>query len=295
MDILYIRIASVVVIAAMYTVFDVFNRRNVPSLFAYATLAYGAVLTLLYFNLQSIFVSALIAIVVLALGYVAYRLGQLGGADAVELAALSLILPIQSMPILNASATIGLPFVVSVVMNSGIAALVIVPLYYIPMARSRFRGKLLKEVNRMDAYKGLAIVVAYSVLVLFLISKGIGDMGVVVVALILVGGGLIMLFQRPITMSMVKNVTYRGMEEEDILALNLMGETEIKNVKKSIPGFGRLISKRQISDLKKHFPRTKFPVYKNAVPFALPILVGSIAALLVGNLVLYIIPFFQIV
>ena len=68
MDLLLIRIASAVLIAAAYMLFDIFNNRNVPGMLAYATLGYGAVLTLLYLSTTAILVSAAIAFVVLGIG-----------------------------------------------------------------------------------------------------------------------------------------------------------------------------------------------------------------------------------
>ncbi len=290
MDFIYFRLISIIVIAFVYMLFDVFNKRNVPSLFAYATLAYGIVLTILYLDVYKIAVSSMIAIAILALGYVIYKYGQLGAADVIELAALSLILPIQNIPIFNHVATIGFPFVVSVIINSGIAALIIVPLYYIPLARSKFKGKLLEKIRKGDGYKGLIIIVTYSIFAMFLIFKGVGFVGIIIIMLILVGAAAMLLFQRPITMSMVDEVAFRNIEEEDIIALNLIDKKEFEKIKIKIPDFGGLVTKRLLSELKKKFPNKKFPVYKRAVPFALAIFIGSITAIVMGNFILYVMP-----
>lgn len=292
MDIIYFRLISIIIITFVYMLFDVFNKRNVPALFAYATLAYGVILTILYFNINKIFISSLIAAAILALGYVIYRYGQLGAADVIELAALSLILPIQSIPIFNHIATIGFPFVVSVIINSGIAALIIVPLYYIPLARSKFKGKLLKKIRRKDGYKGIIVIITYSVFALFLILRGIGFVGMSTIITILIGAAVILLFQRPITLSMIDEITFKHMEEEDIIALNLIDKKEIVLIKKKIPDFGGLVTKKLLSELKRKFPSKKFPIYRRAVPFALAIFVGSVIAITVGNLILYMIPYY---
>lgn len=291
MDIVYFRLISIIVMAFVYMIFDVFNKRNVPSLFAYATLAYGVILTLLYFNFTKIFISSLIAAAILALGYVIYRYGQLGAADVIELAALSLILPIQNIPLFNHVVTIGFPFVISIIINSGIAAMIIVPLYYIPLARSKFKGKLLKKIRKEDGYKGIIIMITYSIFALFLISKGVGVIGISTIIIILVGAAVILLFQRPITLSMIDEITFKHMEEEDIIALNLIDKKEMKTIKREIPEFGGLVTKRLLSELKRKFPNKRFPIYKRAVPFALAIFVGSVVAITIGNLILYMIPY----
>ena len=62
MQLLMLRIASVLVIPFIYMLFDLFNHRNVPDSFAYFTLGYGFVLTLLYFNTISVITSTAMAL-----------------------------------------------------------------------------------------------------------------------------------------------------------------------------------------------------------------------------------------
>ncbi len=290
MELLYIRIASILIIAFAYMIYDLFNNRNVPTLLVYATLVYGAVLTVLYFNTILVGESLIFAAIILGIGYLIYKSGQLGAADVAEIAVISLILPIQSLPILGGIGASTLPFAISIIVDSGIVALIVVPLYYIPHAVYKSKGSILNKIKRTDYYKSVIIIIAYSVLALFLVYEGISTYGVLIMAILVVGVGVISLFEAPITLSMVKYVTFDEIEEEDIIAVNLMNERELREIKANVPEFGRLATRKVIASIKREMPDKRLPVYKNAIPFALPIFFGSVASLLFGNLILYIVP-----
>ncbi len=104
-----------------------------------------------------------------------------------------------------------------------------------------------------------------------------------------VSSSSVMLFAVPITHSMVRDVPPKEMEEGDIIAVNLMGTREFGQLKGSIKGFDRLLNRRAIAALRARKPRERFPVYKDAMPLALPIFAAVIAAILVGNILLLVI------
>ena len=289
---LALRLGSVAVIALVYMLYDLFNRRNVPAVVVYATLAYGIVLTLLYLNVVAVVVSLLIAVAVLAVGYVVYRIGQLGFADVTELAALSMVLPLQSIPILINVLQYNLPFIVSVMINSGIAVLIIVPLYYIPLAARRFGSKRLDSMLSQGNWIKVGLVtVVYALFLAFLIYfTDAGWPGIAIIAVMMAGSALLLFFERPITDVMVRYVRLKDMEEGDIIATSLMSRRELANVKRRVPGFERLVTARLMATMRRKRFNSKLPVYKNAMPFAAAIFVGASLALLFGNLLLYIIP-----
>ncbi len=296
MEIYLIRIYSLVAIALAYLLFDVFNNRNVPSYFVYATLAYGALLTLLYFNIYLIGFSALIAIAVLALGYLVYKIGQLGAADVVELAALSLMLPLQGVPYLVNIPQLNLPFAISLIINSGIAALVIVPIYYIPRAFA-MRGKLSRTefmdhaITKKVIFKAVTVTVAYLALLLLVVFEfGADALGAALIIILLLGSVSVILFEDSITSLMVERVSVEGFEPGDIIAMNMMTKKEISEIKGKVKGFGGLITDETIRQFRKKHFRKKLPVYKRAIPFAVPIFIGVLVSLLLGNLILLLIP-----
>lgn len=292
MDLFIIRIASILVIGAVYMLFDIFNKRNVPTIFAYATLAYGLLLTLVYPTQGLILESIAIAMVVLGIGYVIYRIGQIGAADIIEFAAISLMLPLQPAPFLpGMPSQFGLPMIVSVLVSAGIASLILVPIYYLPRAKRMLKKPLLSYVDSYTMLKAVLITCTYLVFIAFMLAVlKIQMVGALVLIVMLIFSTLLIMFERPITDSMVEYVDYRKFDDGDIIAFNLMTAKDIRAVKEKIKGFNRLITPAIIREMGAKRVRTKLPVYKNAVPLALPIFIGILISLTIGNLIFFIIP-----
>lgn len=284
-----IRLISVLAIAFIYMLFDLFNKRNVPSIFVYGTVAYGALLTILYFKLSIIGISALIALIVFGIGYVLYRTGQLGAADIFELAAISLIIPYQPTPFFN-FIQYGFPFIFSLLINSGIIALIILPIYYLPKYSKKY-GSLLKiNINKKDMLKGSMFMIVYILFLAFVtLHYGFNIISDSLIIILAVFSLILFVFEKQILYAMVRYVPIDNIEDGDIIATNLIESKDIERLSK-IEGFGRLATDKQIKELKAMKFGDKLPVYKEAFPFALPIFLGVIAALLVGNIILLIIP-----
>ncbi|MEM3227374.1 MAG: hypothetical protein QXR58_02565 [Candidatus Micrarchaeaceae archaeon] len=292
MELLLLRTFSVLAFSLVYMIFDVFNRRNIPSVFAFASVAYGALLTVLYFNLTIIAESSAIALLVIGVGYLLYKGGQLGAADVTEFAALSLMLPIQYTPLLYKSSQFGLPFIVSLIINGGISAFVVVLLYYLPRAKSRLKKPLLSMVSNYEVMKAVGIAFAYMLFLLLLVHyTGFYPAGIALLLAILILSVLIILFERPLTYSMISYVSVRNFEPGDIIAFNLLSQSMRESLKKRIPKFDRLVTEELISEMKKRRLYNKLPVYKNAMPMALPIFVGVCISLLFGDILLVMLPF----
>lgn len=283
-----VRIASVLAIALAYMAFDLLNKRNVPTKFVYGTIAYGALLTLLYMNYETIGFSLGIAGVVFGLGYLVYKAGQIGLGDVAEFTAISMMLPFQGMPFLVAEAQYGLPFILSVVIASGIAALIMVPLFYIPMARRKLGSARIE--GRGSIAKAAAIGGAYIVFMGFLAFEGMASVyGLAVLGALAFGCVLVTAFEGLITGSMVKWLPASRLEPEDMLAMSMLPKAERVRLKRSVVGFGQLVTPRMISEMKREAARVRLPVYRNGVPFAAPIFVGIVLSLLFGNLMILVI------
>jgi Flp pilus assembly protein protease CpaA len=285
MELLLVRMASIVAIAMAYMLFDLFNRRNVPSIFAYATLAYGAILTLLYLNAAMVVTSAAIAMVVLGIGYTTYKSGMLGAADVIEFAALSLIIPFQPAPLLMGSIPqLGIPFIVSVIIGTGITALVLVPAYYIPKAMCANKGM---KIRSSSAKKAAVIVGAYVFFAIVLEKMGgMTICGLVLLIFLIGGSAAITLFEEQITSTMVRYLSVKDFEEGDLIAFNLMSRKEIEAARKRARHFDRLVTHELIQEMRTKRVTTKFPLYKEALPLALPIFIGAVLSLLLGNIFL---------
>lgn len=283
-----LRIASALTIAFAYMLFDIFNKRNVPDVFAYATLAYAFVVGLFAGSFMAVIESILAAVAVLGFGYFVYKIGQLGAADAIELAAISLLIFAPPIPILlTGISQLGVPLIVSLLLNTGLVAVLFVSLYYIPLAVKKLGPKILKQIEQKDILRFVIIAVSYSLFLIFLIYFfDIGTYGTIVILLALAGSSLLILFEKPITYTMIDMVGVDRFDEGDIIAFNLMSQKEISSAKKEIASFDRLVTRALIEEMKHKKIKEKFPVYKRAVPLALPIFAALVVTLLFGNLML---------
>lgn len=291
MQILLIRIGVLIAFALAYMLFDLFNNRNVPSAFAYATLAVGILFTVLYFNFQTIAYSGLIAIAVFGFGYAVYRIGQLGMADVIEFAALSLIIPFMAKPLVYGPIQNYMPFALALVINSGVAALIVVPLYYIPKSKGIKLARMDGHKKVKKHFKVALILTIYAFFGVFLhFVVGASNASLILLAIIALGSGLVLMYEERMMAYMVQKVNYKGMEDGDIIATNMMGKRELSDAKKRIKNFERLANRKLILEIKKKMPTHRFPVYKKGIPFAVPILIGAISAIAFGNVLLLLLP-----
>lgn len=288
-DISTVRVIVVIAMAFVYLLFDVLNKRNVPTLYAYSTVVLALVLTATLGSLQLIGESLLISAVIAGLGYIVYRIGQLGAADVIELTAISLIIPIQPAAYFVSQPQLGLPFIISVFIATGVSALILVPMYYVPRARKVLKKDILHMITNRDVLKGILILVAYGAFIAFWTYEiGMSAAGIALVAVIMIGASATVMFQKPITDSMVDYLSPSKFEEGDIIALNLMSKAEIAAARKKINGFGKLVTLSILKQIQKHRVPGKFPVYRQAMPFAVPIFIGLAVSLLYGNIILLI-------
>ena len=286
---LAIRIAVMLIIAVIYMLFDVFNNRNVPSVFAYGTVVVGILFTLAYLDEGTIVESAIIASLVSAVGYVLYKVGQIGAADVLEFASISLMLPVMSFSYINAYPQLGIPFIVSVFIASGIIALLMIPFYYLPRASAVLKRRIITMVGQKELFKGLLILVAYGAFILFLVYyTNLNPLGLGILVVFGITSIGTTVFEKPLTDSMVEFIPPAKFEEGDIVALNVMDGKEIRAVKRKVKEFDRLMTVPLIKRMRGAWPKRKFPVYRSAMPLALPIFVGTVISILFGNLILFV-------
>jgi Flp pilus assembly protein protease CpaA len=289
---LLIRIAALLIVSAVYMLFDVFNNRNVPNVFAYSVLGFSVLMTLLYYpDFTTMLESGAVAAFILAAGYLLYKIGHVGAADITELASISMILFVQSTPYLVNVLQFGLPFIVSVFIATGVFSLIMVPIYYLPRAVLMFGRGIVTEISNTTLFKGLLTLVAYCIFIIFLYSvfPAVNLIGIGVLFIVAVSSVLTIIFEKGITKSMIKHIRADQFEEGDIIATNLMTNEEMNAAKVEVGEFDRLITGRMITAMKQKYATKAFPVYRNALPLALPIFMGVVTSLLVGNIILLII------
>ena len=286
MDVTAFRTVSVIAIALIYMLFDVFNRRSIPNEIVYASVIYALFIAVVYFNPATVTNLAIAAIVFIA-GYAIYRIGQIGAADVAEFIVISLLIPLQPVEY-GFGPAVQLPFIISVLIDAGIAALILFPLYYIPKGYGKIKDPI-STIRRRDFYNAVIIGLTYAFFMIFLVLVlNIGMSKFLLLALIMLSSISIVLFQRLMTQAMVKYVPATEFESGDMIALNLMSQDTLARTKARVKSFERLIDDKMIAEMRRKRIKTRFPVYKEGMPFAVAIFVGTIISISIGNLLLFI-------
>jgi Flp pilus assembly protein protease CpaA len=282
----FIPLSFLLAISVIYAVFDVFNNRNIPNVFVYVCFAAGFIITLTYPS-QLAINSILIAFVILSLGYLLYRGGILGAGDVMEFATISLILPLQGSVILHVP-QLGLPFILSVFVGTGYAASVGIPLYYVILSgnkKSRFKAKAVPAHRKAT---GAVLFAAYLVFAAIIYTySGLTFLGAFLLLLIAVSSSSMIILEDKIYAGMVSLISTSQLQEEDMIATNMMSVSDRAYFERKYPKFGRLATRGLIKSMR--YERRKIPVYKNAAPLSFFILIGVIVSLLLGNLILLVI------
>jgi Flp pilus assembly protein protease CpaA len=288
MEFAMLRFAICFVGCAGATYYDIFNKRNVPSWLTYSLVAIGALFTLASFNMNVIVSSGAVAFVIFVFGYILYRTGQIGGADVLVFISIALLLPEAPTSIfLHANSQLGLPFVVSIFVLSGVLAVFGIFLKYIPLT---IRDVLMGEKLKIDLSQfALAIftLVFYSVFVYYM--NGIIELPqtqLVVFAAVIVSATSVFALKDHISEKyMIRMVGVDEIDEEDVLAVEKMDPKLVKGYK-----LDRLLTLKEIEKLKKMGKKKKFPVYKEMPTFMPYVLIALAAALLFGDPLAYLYP-----
>lgn len=248
--------------------FDIFNRRTVPEWVNYGLLGVAVLLGAADFSSESFLIAGGIFI----LGYLLYRTGQLGGADVFVLSALALLLPRGS---------VGMPGIVPVFLVSGFLLLLYISILH------GWRGV---KATLKGEHKPSALAVAYSAASVLLLaaflylssSLELPPFFLLFSALVLGCSSVLFLFREYIADSMTEWVSVRGIEEEDILAVEKLDAEIVKKY-----GLKKLLTKGEIERLKK-IPLKKYPVYKGLPPYIPFIFIAVAVRVLFGDLFAYV-------
>lgn len=288
MEFAMLRVAICFIGCAGATYYDLFNRRNVPSWLTYSLVALGALFTLASLNISVIASNGLVALTIFLLGYILYRLGQIGGADVLIFVSIALLLPEAPQSILlQANSQLGFPFVVSVFVLSGILAVFGIFLRYIPLTiYDILRGEKV-TINASQVVLAAATLVLYAA---FLYSLngivGLPQTQLAVFAAVIVCATSLFTFKDYISDKyMIRIVGIDEIDEEDILAVEKMDPKLVSKYK-----LDKLLTPKEIEKLKKIGKKKKFPVYKEMPVFMPYVLIALAAALLFGDPLAYFYP-----
>jgi len=279
MELEIIRVSATVGFLTAASYYDLFNKKNVPVAIPYAMIAAGFLLNLLTLSQGAIISSSAITLAVFGIGYLIYRIGQIGGADVLVFAGIALLLPEIPASILPQLAIplFTYPFVVSVFLVSGFLAIIGLSAKYIPAVISALlKGKI--KIRAQSALASILIVGSYLVVVYVFASAGIlsPTQSALLLFLVLLAGFLTT-FKEFISSTMVQWVPLKQIDDEDVIALHYLDPKLVAKLKLQPVLVHSELEKLRTSKLKK------FPIFKGMPPFLPYVLLSVLLLLIFGD------------
>ncbi len=239
----------------------------------FAMIGAGLLLDVLLFDYEFYASMGIIALIIAVLGFIAYKTGQFGGGDVLLLLGIHLLLPI------NPQAQYAIyPFVLSVLVASTFFASAGSAVWY---AKRLWEEK--KLVGRKTQF--IAVVLAAASILVFT-APLLNLKTKLVLAAITTSTIFLMAFRNELNQVIIKRISIKEVEDEDILALEEMPAELVKKY-----SLGKVLTKSEVeklSEIEKKEGVRRFPVYKELPRFGPYLLAGLIASLLVGDLVAFV-------
>ncbi len=261
-----IRVLIAFIGTAVASYYDLYNKKNVPNNVLYAFLAIAFLVNLVLFQEDLFWFSIAVALFFSAIGYIFYRVGQLGGADVFVLASIMLLLPIHPTFV---GMAFNLPFIFSVIVFSGVLFALYVMVYF---------GYKLYKVEAKANWLFLLMFIPYFLFAWVYINSFLfSPVYFAFITILLFASIFFLMFKKPLMSVLSETLPVSQLEEEDVLALDVMNKDLIERYK-----LKRLLTKKEIERLKK----TKIEevaVYTKLPPFLPFVLVGMVLALLFGS------------
>ena len=280
----FVRLAVAVAGTAIATYYDLTHNRNVPDWLSFGMLGAGIVAAaagLWGAGVADAVTVALPAVVVLALGYLLYRAGQIGGADIVILAAIALLMPAAPKGILGRAAPaellVQVPFVFSLFLVSGILfGVATLARFFTPCMHAAFAGEV-RLATEQKIYLVL-LAVTGAVFMWFARTNALPAQFVLIFLAALAFSAFFYVFKSFIARRfLIRLVSVKEIDDEDVLAVE---EMEPELVKKY--GLKKLLTRKEIARLAK-LPIKKFQVYKNMPAFLPYVFAALLLSIIFGD------------
>ncbi len=255
-------------VAAYY---DIFNKKNIPDSFLYGFLVLAFIANLYFYEEQLFIFSVAVALFITAIGYIFYRVGQIGGADVFVLASVMLLLPI---PPSIADMPYNLPFIVPILIFSG----VIFALYVM----ATYGWRLYKKENARPKLVYLLMFVPYLLFAYIYVGSILfSPVYFLILTVLFAATVFFMMYKEELTMMLAEKMPVENVEPEDVVAMELMSPETVKEY-----GISRLMTK----DLKEKLVNEKFGkiwIYTGLPQFLPFILIGLFLALFFSKYLLF--------
>ncbi|MEM4296417.1 MAG: hypothetical protein QXP22_02425 [Candidatus Anstonellales archaeon] len=253
-------IILVMLITGIGALYDLFNKKEVPDnilfILIFISFLYSIFFTDFYFGILQ-------ALLILSIGYIAYKRGLLGFADVIFFSCIALIIPYKNI------AYIKLPFVLPVFVYSGLFFAVASIIYY----GFRMAKNGITKINIAGIFPLLAFLIFlffykdfmfFSTFFIFLIFFAV------------LISSFYIAFEHDLKRATSSEEKISEQLIEDIIAYDLLNEKQ-----KAVIGNKRVVDEELLQKLKENNIKT-LPVYKHLLPFLPFLLIGSIFAYLYG-------------
>jgi len=266
-----IRIILAVLGTAVAAYYDVFNNKNVPDRFLYGFLALAFIANLYFYSEPLFIFSIAVALFITTLGYIFYRVGQIGGADVFVIASVMLLLPV---PPSMADMPYNLPFIIPVLIFGGVLfALYVMATYGWRLYRKENARPRLVYLLMFLPYLLFAYVYVGSVL--------FAPVYFIILTVLFAATVFFMMYKEELTMLLAEKVPVESAEPEDVIAMELMDPETVKEY-----GISRLMTK----ELKEKLVSAKFGkiwIYTGLPQFLPFVLLGLFLALFFSKYLLF--------
>ena len=276
------RIALAVIFTTAMAYYDIFNKKWVPNTLIYGFAACAIAINFVFYDPALTWSALALGLIIFALCYALYRMGQLGGADAYALGSIAASIPFLPAPLLVQQQSVPYPFILSVLAPTGIAFMLHMALRFVPyVARRLAAGKIHFTLEKsagpaLLAFAFIAFIYALASLPLPFPPAYFAILFFLAISLLFFS-----LFKSEIKDSMIEMVPVRKLQEEDVFAIEKMNPAVAKKL-----GLRAVISAKMIASLRKAKVKS-VPVY-TGMPFFLPYLFfGLLFTLLFGDMLMH--------
>ncbi len=256
-----VRVLVAVIGTAIASYYDVFNNRNVPDRFLYGFLALAFIVNLVLYEEYLFVFSVATALFFGAMGYIFYRLGQIGGADIVVAASVMLLLPVVPS---FASLAFNMPFIFPAIIFGGMLFAVYVTL--------SFGLKLREEEAKPNLLYGLMVIPYLIFLWVYATSLLFSPVYFLFISVLFFATVFFLMYREDLNKMLAEEMPVGQLEPEDVLAIELIGPEKVKKFKMQ-----RLVTAAEIERLKKEKAGEVW-VYTKLPPFLPFLLAGMILA-----------------
>lgn len=267
---LILAFAGVLVVAY----YDLFNRKNVPNRILYGFLGLAAVTNIAAYLFQPDFDILIFtfgtALFISAIGYVFYRMGQIGGADVITMAAMVLLVPFVPS---FAGLSFNLPFIIPTMIYAG--------LLFTIYATIKFATKITVQGGSPNLLYLILIIPFIFFIYVYVNSPVFSPIYLGIVSVLLLATIFFMVYKQDISLMLAEELPLDRIEAEDVVAIELIDPKVVREY-----SIKRLVTTEELARLKERGLETLW-VYTNLPPFVPFLLSGMLLAIFFSKNLLF--------